>query len=73
MTQTSKICSDLQTIIDGSIMMGTTPWPLILAKQLLEKQELELKLLTLTDLYTAGRRDGREAAFATGLTGDNDD
>jgi hypothetical protein len=70
MTQANKICADLQKIIDGSTLMGATPYPLIAAKLLLEEQQIKLDNYTSQDSYTSGYKHGWSSAFATGFVGD---
>jgi hypothetical protein len=71
MTQTTKICRELQEIIDSSILMGAKPYPLIEARRLLLSQEFDISRVTSTDEYEAGYNAGYSAAFATGLVGDD--
>lgn len=70
MSEVNKVCDDLQKIIEGSALMGATPYPIIAAKRLLEQQAQKIEWLISDDAYKIGHKDGHNAAFSTGLIGE---
>lgn len=68
----AKLIERLRRLHDGLTVVGIHASVLIVVADKLQSQGDELEAYRDTEPYQSGYADGRDAAFATGLTGDDD-
>lgn len=67
-----SLCRDMQDMIEGLRKLGVEAHALIEARAKLIEMDAELERFRSERSYIVGRNDGWEAAFATGLPGQED-
>lgn len=71
-TAVGVMCDDLQKLVAGLNVLGIGAHRLLDAAKMLADQEAQIDRFRATTEYRAGYSDGMNAAFESGLVGDDD-